>query len=104
MPVADDLIRYAVKLARGTRPKEEGASGFVKEYVAWGAGPRASQYLILGAKARALLEGRYAVSAQDVRAVALPILRHRVLTNFHAEAQRITTADVLTRLLETISV
>src|SRR5262245_16759651 len=88
VPVADAVIAYALRLARQTRVVEEVAGetrpDFVKDYVAWGAGPRACQFLILGAKAKALLAGRYHVAVEDVRAVAHPVLRHRILTNFHA--------------------
>ena len=100
VPVADDVIRYAVRLARATRPNDPKSPDFIKEYVSWGAGPRASQYLILASKARAVLHGRYAASIEDIKHIARSILRHRVLVNFHAEAQRISTDDILTRLLE----
>jgi len=82
VPVADHVIRYALKLVRLTRPEKEGVPDFIREYVSWGAGPRASQYLTLGAKARAVLHGRYHATCEDVRAVALPVLRHRIMTNF----------------------
>jgi MoxR-like ATPase len=89
VPVADHVIRYALQFSRMTRRNEPNASvpDFVKEYVAWGAGPRASQYLILAGKARALLKGRYHVSTEDIRQVAIPVLRHRIVTNFNAEAE-----------------
>ena len=90
------------KLVRATRPKEDGAPKFVKDWVSWGAGPRASQYLITAGKARALLHGRYAVSVDDVRALALPILRHRVVTNFQAEAEGIDTRRVVNDLLDAV--
>ncbi|MBN2494389.1 MAG: MoxR family ATPase [Deltaproteobacteria bacterium] len=102
VPAAEAVVDYAVRLARASRPGEPGASDFVREYVSWGAGPRASQFLILGGKARAVLEGRFAVSAEDVRALARPVLRHRVLTNFHAEVSSISSLDVVERLLETV--
>ena len=101
VPVSDDVIRYAVKLVRATRP-EDGASDFVREYLAWGAGPRASQYLVLGAKARAILQGRAHADREDIRALAGPVLRHRLVTNFHAEAQKITSDEIVKRLLETV--
>jgi MoxR-like ATPase len=100
VPVADHVVRYAVELVRRTRPAESGAPDFVREFVSWGAGPRASQYLILGGKARAILDGRYAVGIEDVRALARPVLEHRLVVNFHAEAQGIRTVQIIERLLE----
>jgi MoxR-like ATPase len=94
------VIQFAVELVRRTRPKTPGVPGFVNEYLSWGAGPRASQYLVLAAKARAVLDGRFAASVEDVRAVARPVLRHRVLTNFHAESEGISSAALVDRLLE----
>ena len=85
-----------------SRPQTEGAADFIKDWVSWGGGIRASQNLILGGKVRALLLGRYNVSYGDVRALAHSVLRHRILLNFHAEAERVTTDDVITRLLETV--
>ncbi len=102
VPVADEVLRYAVRLVRATRLRTPEAAPFVNEWVAWGAGPRATQYLILGGKARAILEGRPAVSTEDIRSVAHPVLRHRVITNFHAEAEGITSDTIVTRLLETV--
>ena len=104
VPVADHVVQYAVDLVRATRPNDPSAPGFVREYVGWGAGPRASQYLILAGKARALLEGRFTVSREDVRALARPVLMHRVLTNFHAEAARVQSVEVIDRLLEQMPV
>ena len=101
VPVADQVIEYAVRLVRATRP-DEGASQQVKEMVNWGAGPRASQNLVLAGKARAALQGRHAVSLDDVRAVALPVLRHRIVVNFHAEAQAVGADDLARRLLEEV--
>jgi MoxR-like ATPase len=98
VPVADHVARYALKLARLTRAQTPEAPDFVKAYVMWGAGPRASQYLVLGAKARAVLRGRYHVTAEDIQAVALPVLRHRIKTNFNADAEGVTS-DVLVRRL-----
>jgi MoxR-like ATPase len=100
--VADHVLQYAVELARATRPDEPTAPDFVKEYVGWGAGPRASQFLVLAGKARALLDGRLTVSREDVWALAPAVLQHRVLVNFHAEAERVTSADVVARLRETL--
>jgi len=100
VPAADSVIEYAVHLVRRSRPKEAEAPEFVKEYVAWGAGPRASQYLILGAKARAVLSGRLAPSLEDVGAMARPVLRHRIITNFQAEAAGVDSVAIIEKLLE----
>jgi len=102
VPAAEAVIKYAVRLVHASRPQSPNAPDFVKDWVSWGAGIRASQNLILGGKVRALLRGRYNVSFGDVRALAPSVLRHRVLLNFHAEAERITTDEVIRRLLETI--
>ena len=102
VPVADHVARYALSLARLTRPAQDDAPDFIREYVSWGAGPRASQYLVLGAKARAVLHGRYCVAGEDIRAVAYPVLRHRIMTNFNAEAEGIKPDDVVRRLIETV--
>ncbi len=103
VPVADHVIRYALQFSRLTRRTEGGAiPDFVKEYVGWGAGPRASQYLILAGKARALLKGRYHVSTEDIRQVALPVLRHRIVTNFNAEAEGIKSDTIVKKLMEHI--
>jgi len=99
VPVADDIVDYAVRLARQTRPGLSEDTGGIGELVSWGAGPRASQCLILGAKARAIIEGRYAASIEDVNAVAVPVLRHRIVTNFNAEAQGISPVDLINRLI-----
>ncbi len=100
VPVADNVIEYAVKLVRKTRPEHELAPDFVKKWISWGAGPRASQYLILGAKTRAILEGRPTPDIDDVRAVAKPVLRHRLVTNFNAEAEGVSAVKIVTMLLE----
>ena len=102
VPISDHLIRYAMTLARVTRAGEEGAPAFVKEAVSWGAGPRASQFLVLGAKARAALAGRSGVSEEDIRAVAAPVLRHRILLNFAAEAEGLRSDDIVQRILESV--
>jgi len=102
VPAADHVVRYAVDLVRRTRPKEPGAPDFVRDYVAWGAGPRASQYLILGAKSRAVLDGRVAASEEDVRALARPVLVHRVIASFRAESDGVSSRDVVDRLLEKV--
>ena len=99
VPVADHVIDYAVGLVRRTRPGVDGAPASISEMVSWGAGPRASQFLILGAKARAILEGRYAAAIKDVQYVATPVLRHRIVTTFNAEAEGITAVDLIERLL-----
>ena len=100
VPVADHISRYAVRLARTTRRTTPGAPEFIRDYVSWGAGPRASQYLVLAAKARAVLYGRYYVSTDDIRAVAGPVLRHRIITNFNAEAEGIKPDEIVRRLLK----
>jgi MoxR-like ATPase len=102
VPAAQAVIRYAVRLVHASRPNSQVAPDFVNDWVAWGAGIRASQNLVLAGKVRALLSGRYNVSYGDIRALAPAVLRHRVLLNFHAEAERITTDDVIKRLLATI--
>jgi MoxR-like ATPase len=102
VPAADHVIKYAVELVRATRPREPGAADLVKENVSWGAGPRASQYLVLGAKSRAILDGRMAASVEDVRALARNVLVHRVITNFRAESEGITSAQIVERLLEKV--
>lgn len=100
IPVADNVIQYAVRLVSKTRPHGELAPDFVKEFLNYGAGPRASQYLILGAKALAALDGRMTPSIQDVNTIAVSVLRHRIVTNFTAEAEGISGVDVINRLLE----
>jgi MoxR-like ATPase len=100
VPIADHIARYALQLARLTRHQLPEAPEFVRQYVMWGAGPRASQYLVLGAKARAILQGRYYVSQDDIRAVALPVLRHRIKTNFNADAEGVSTDDIVRRLID----
>jgi MoxR-like ATPase len=102
VPTAQHMVDYAVDLARATRPKESASPDFVKNWLAWGAGPRAAQYLILGAKARAILHGRYAVSARDIRAMALPVLRHRIFTNFNADAEGVDVDQVIEKILKTV--
>jgi len=102
IPAAEPALRFAAQLARATRPGESDSSDHVKKYVRWGAGPRAGQALILGAKARALLAGRFAVSPADIVRVARPVLRHRVLPNFAAEAKGITAEQIIDGLLEEI--
>jgi len=100
VPVADHVYDFAARLARGSRPGTPEAPQFVSDWVTWGAGPRASQNLILGGKARAILDGRASVTCEDVAAIAAPVLRHRIITNFNAEAQGITSDVIVERLLQ----
>ncbi len=102
VPVAEDVVRYAVRLAAASRPKQKESPDFINEYVSWGAGLRAAQYLILGGKARALLSGRANVTWEDVRALAAPVLRHRILINYRAEAAGMTVETIIGRLLESV--
>jgi MoxR-like ATPase len=102
VPVAESVTRYAVRLVGASRPVSATAPDFIKRWVNWGASLRASQFLILGGKARAVMMGRYNVSVEDVRALAYPILRHRILLNFHAESERVKPDDVIRRLIETV--
>jgi MoxR-like ATPase len=102
VPTSQHMVDYAVDLARATRPKESSSPDFVKNWLAWGAGPRAAQYLILGAKARAILHGHFAVGAEDVRAMAYPVLRHRIFTNFNADAEGIDVDQVIEKILATV--
>ena len=102
VPCADHVIRYGTRLARATRVMDDDVPKFIKDYVSWGAGPRASQHLILAAKARAILHGRYYVSTDDVRTVSRPVLRHRVLMNFNAEADGVRSDDIISRLLDSV--
>jgi MoxR-like ATPase len=102
VPIADHVARYALRLARATRPTDAGCSEFVREYVMWGAGPRASQYMVLGAKARAVLRGQHFVSPEDIQALAAPVLRHRIKTNFNADAEGLTADDIIQRLIESV--
>jgi MoxR-like ATPase len=100
VPVPDNVIEYAVRLANKTRPNTAGASPMANEYLEWGAGPRASQYLILGAKCNALLNGKYSPDIEDVRAIAKPVLRHRIVRNFKAEAEGITIDALIEKLMD----
>jgi MoxR-like ATPase len=102
VPAADHVIRHAVELARRSRPHAPDSPDFVERYLSWGAGPRASQFLIVAAKARAILSGRFAAEIEDVRAVAPPVLRHRLILNFHAEAEGIQSRQIVERLLEVV--
>jgi MoxR-like ATPase len=102
LPVSDAIVDYAVSLARATRPKEHGTPDFINEWLTWGAGPRGAQYLVLGAKARALLDGRLNVGIDDVKRVAKPVLRHRLFTNFNADAEGIGPDQVIEKLLQNL--
>jgi MoxR-like ATPase len=102
LPVSDHVVDFAVNLTRATRPKEPGTPDFINDWLTWGAGPRAAQYLVLGAKARALLDGRLNVSVEDVRAVAKPVLRHRLFTNFNADAEGVSPDQIVEKLLEVV--
>jgi MoxR-like ATPase len=104
VPIAEHVARYAMQLARLTRRQEGDAPDFVREYVQWGAGPRASQYLVLGAKARAVLMGRFFVTHDDIQAIAPPVLRHRLKMNFNADAAGVTADEVIRRLLAHVPV
>jgi MoxR-like ATPase len=103
VPIAEELVRYAVQLAAASRPKQATAAAFVNDWVSWGAGTRAAQFLVLGAKARALLAGRAHVTVEDLQKLALPTLRHRILLNYRAEAEGIRVEDVVRKLLETVT-
>jgi MoxR-like ATPase len=103
VPASQHIVDYAVDLARATRPKEPPSPEFVKSWLAWGAGPRAAQYMVLGAKARAILHGRFAVAAEDIRALAYPVLRHRLFTNFNADAEGIGVDQVIEKILQTVA-
>src|SRR5213596_500532 len=100
IPVSDEVIQYAVRLAARTRPEDAGAPKYVKEFVRWGASPRASQYLVLGAKARAAVSGGICADYETVRSVAHEVLRHRIITNFHARAQKVTPVEIIEKLLK----
>jgi MoxR-like ATPase len=101
VPAAPSLVSYAVRLARATRPDDDDAPELTRRYISWGAGPRASQYLVLGAKARAALSGRGVPNLEDVRAIAPSVLRHRMVSSFQAEAEERTTADLVEELIQT---
>ncbi len=102
VPVSDNLIQYAVDIARATRPNNGTAPDFVKNWVSWGAGPRASQYMILAAKTRAILDGRPTPGPDDVRFAALPVLRHRIVTSFNAEADGVDTSAIVEKLIDNV--
>jgi len=102
VPVADNVIQYAVTMVAKTRPKVDSSPKFIQDWISWGAGPRASQYLILGAKTRAILDGRFTPDIEDVRQMAIPVMRHRLVTNFNAEADGVGTLQIIDKLLETV--
>ena len=102
VPVSEYVVKYVARLVRATRPKDPSAPEFVKTMVDWGAGPRAGQYLILGAKAFAAMDGRYTASIEDVRRVATPVLRHRIGCNFAAGSEGVDSDEIVRRLLEAI--
>ena len=99
VPVADNVIEYAVSLANKTRPGVSGVAALANEYLEWGAGPRASQYLVMGAKCNALLNGKYSPDIEDVQAIAKPVLRHRIVRNFKAEAEGISVDNLIEKLM-----
>jgi len=103
IPANEEIIRYAVHLTRASRPKDSSAHDFIQQWVRYGASLRASQFMVLGGKARALLKGRYNVSSEDIRALAQPVLRHRILTSFHAESEEVKPEDIIDRLLQTVT-
>jgi MoxR-like ATPase len=102
VPVADEVTRYAVRLVRMSRPSEASSPAFIKEWVSYGASVRAAQALVLGAKARALLQGRTHVTFDDVKALALPVLRHRILLNFQAQSEKVTTESLIAKLVAAV--
>jgi len=102
VPVADNVVEFAVKISSMTRPANGYSPQFIKDWITWGAGPRASQYLILGAKTRAVIEGRFTPNIDDVKTSMLPVLRHRIITNFNAEADGITSLEVINRLMKEV--
>ncbi|HEX4148870.1 MAG TPA: MoxR family ATPase, partial [Pirellulales bacterium] len=102
VPIAEDVVRYAVRLAVASRPGQPGSPAFVNDWVSWGAGLRAGQYLVLGAKARALLAGRAHVTVKDIQALVAATLRHRILLSYRAEAEGVTVDQIISRLLETV--
>ena len=102
VPIAEDVVRYAVRIAAASRPSPDNSLGFINEWVTWGAGLRASQYMVLGAKARALLYGRAHVNFDDIQALAHPVLRHRILINYRAEAEGVSVDSIVDRLLKSV--
>ena len=103
VPIAEELIRYAVRLAGASRPGQKGTPDFINQWVSWGAGLRAAQFLVLGAKARALFYDRVHATMEDLRALVAPTFRHRILLSYRAEAEGVTIEQVISRLMETVS-
>jgi MoxR-like ATPase len=101
-PIAEELMRYAVRLAVASRPKQKDSPSFINDWISWGAGLRASQFLVLGAKVRSLFKGRMHVALEDIQSLAYPVLRHRILVNYRAEAEGVAVEDIIGRLLETV--
>jgi len=102
VPIADHVVDYGVRLVRATRPEDPSAPVFVKDWLSWGCGPRAAQYLVLGAKARTVLHGRYSVTCDDIRSMAIPVMRHRMFTNFNADAEGIDTVRIIHDILSAV--
>jgi MoxR-like ATPase len=102
VPVADNVVEYAVRLTDHTRPSSSNAPAYIKNWIRWGAGPRASQCLILGAKARAIVHGRYTPDIDDVKAIAGPVLRHRLVTSFNAEAEGVSAIQIVEKLIQDV--
>ena len=102
VPIAEEVVRYAVRMAASSRPHQSSSPEFINEWVSWGAGLRAAQYLVLGGKARALLDGRAHVSTSDIRALTYPVLRHRILVNYRAEAEGVSVENLIDRLLDSV--
>ena len=102
MPISDEVVRYAVRLVASTRPDDPAAPQYVKDFVRWGASPRASQYLVLGAKARAAVEGKLCADYEGVKSVARQVLRHRLITNFNARSQKVTISQLIENLLNDV--
>jgi MoxR-like ATPase len=100
--VSEQIVRYVAKVVRATRPTDEDSPEFIKELIDWGAGPRAGQFLIQGGKAIAAMDGRFSIAVDDVKRIAIPVLRHRLSANFQAQAEGMTTDDIILRLLEEI--
>ena len=102
VPISDHVVEYALRLVRATRPGSPDAPDFVNDWLSWGAGPRAAQYLVLGAKARAILHGRYNVSCEDIRSLCVPVMRHRIFTNFNADAEGVDSVKIIELLLKAV--
>jgi MoxR-like ATPase len=100
VPVSEEAVAYAVSLVRRSRPQDSSSPSYIKEFLHWGAGPRASQFLVLAGQSRALLDGRFVVGIEDIRSVAVPTMRHRLVTNFHADARGVLRDDIVRRLLD----